>query len=93
MTDRSKGRGRPMPDAASLVQHLHEMKLALYMEEKFCANLSVTYADQQPGDVTMQARDGAVHTMRYLKVWFDLPDDVYFMAINFLDRFLTRMKV
>lgn len=82
-----------MPDAGNLVQHLHDIKCAVLLEEKFSANLSVTYIDQQPGDVTMQARDSAVHTMRYLKVWFDLPDGVYFVAINFLDRFLTRMKV
>lgn len=94
MSGKSKGRGRPMPDAGGdLIQHLHDLERAVLLEEKFHANLSATYFDQQPGDVSMQGRDGAVHTMRYLKVWFDLPDDVYFGAINLLDRFLSRMKV
>lgn len=82
-----------MPDAGGLVQHLHDIKRAVLLEEKFNPNLALICAEQQPGDVSLLARDGAVHTMRYLKVWFDLPDDVYFMAINFLDRFLSRMKV
>lgn len=93
MCERSKGRGRPTPDAGSIIQQLQDLERAVLMEEKFHANLSALSVEQQPSDVSMQARDGAVHTMRYLKVWFDLPDNVYFGAINFLDRFLTRMKV
>lgn len=93
MSEKSKGRGRPMPDAGSLIQNLCELERAVLLEEKFSANLPVTCVDHQPGEVSMSARDGAVHTMRYLKVWFELPEDVYFVAISFLDRFLTRMKV
>lgn len=27
-----------------------------------------------------------------MKVWYDLPSDVFFVAINLMDRFLTKMK-
>lgn len=47
----------------------------------------------QNGEVTVGARDGAAHVLRCLKVWYDLPSDVLFVAINFVDRFLTKMRV
>lgn len=31
--------------------------------------------------------------LRCLKVWYELPNDVLFAAINLVDRFLTKMKV
>lgn len=43
--------------------------------------------------MTIGARDGAAHVLRCLKVWYDLPSDVLFAAINLVDRFLTKMKV
>lgn len=43
--------------------------------------------------MTIGARDGAAHVLRCLKVWYDLPSDVLFSAINLVDRFLTKMKV
>lgn len=48
---------------------------------------------QQNGEITIGARDGAAHVLRCLKVWYDLPTDVLFTAINLVDRFLTKMKV
>jgi cyclin G2 len=47
----------------------------------------------QNGDVTVGTRDGAAHVLRCLKVWYELPNDVLFAAINLVDRFLTKMKV
>lgn len=41
----------------------------------------------------MGARDGAAHVLRCLKVWYDLPSDVLFVATNLVDRFLTKMRV
>lgn len=47
----------------------------------------------QDGEITIGTRDGAAHVLRCLKVWYDLPHDVLFTAINLVDRFLTKMKV
>nr|CAD7426062.1 unnamed protein product [Timema monikensis] len=44
-------------------------------------------------EITQGVRDGSAHVLRCLKVWYDLPSDVLFVAINLMDRFLTRMKV
>lgn len=43
--------------------------------------------------MTVGARDGAAHVLRCLKVWYDLPSDVLFVATNLVDRFLTKMRV
>ncbi|KAK0167044.1 hypothetical protein PV327_004492 [Microctonus hyperodae] len=43
-------------------------------------------------EITIGARDGSAHVLRCLKVWYDLPSDVFFIAINLMDRFLTKMK-
>lgn len=40
----------------------------------------------------MGARDGSAHVLRCLKVWYDYPSEVFFIAINLMDRFLTKMK-
>lgn len=77
----------------ALITNLREVQRALRLEEKYSANLSAVFFDHRPSDVSILARDGAVNTMRYMKVWFDLPEDVWFIAVNLLDRFLTRMKV
>lgn len=47
----------------------------------------------QKGEITIGTRDGAAHVLRCLKVWYDLPSDVLFTAINLVDRFLTKMTV
>lgn len=47
----------------------------------------------QNGEITIGTRDGAAHVLRCLKVWYELPNDVLFAAINLVDRFLTKMKV
>lgn len=51
------------------------------------------FALLQDGEITIGTRDGAAHVLRCLKVWYDLPHDVLFTAINLVDRFLTKMKV
>jgi hypothetical protein len=53
----------------------------------------VLFCTQDPTEITTGIRDGSAHVLRCLKVWYDLPSDVLFVAINFMDRFLTKMKV
>lgn len=68
---------------------LHE---ALSLESKYQPGLYLPQ-ESQNGEITVGARDGAAHVLRCLKVWYDLPTDVLFTAINLVDRFLTKMKV
>jgi cyclin G2 len=53
----------------------------------------VLVSTQDPTEITTGIRDGSAHVLRCLKVWYDLPSDVLFIAINLMDRFLTKMKV
>ncbi|XP_045526749.1 cyclin G isoform X1 [Pieris brassicae] len=64
----------------------------LQMEAKFRPRLALP-KDEQSGEVTIGARDGAAHVLKCLKVWYDLPADVLISAISLFDRFLTKMKV
>ncbi|XP_077284223.1 cyclin G isoform X2 [Arctopsyche grandis] len=64
----------------------------LQVESKFQPRLYLPVLPQR-GEIGAGTRDGAVHVLRCLKVWYDLPTDVLFHAINLLDRFLTKMKV
>lgn len=82
-----------MPDALTMIQSVNDLVVAVNSEEKSITNLLNTYKDPAPGEVCMFTREAAIHTLRYLKFWFDLPGTVFFVAVNFLDRFLTRMKV
>ena len=43
--------------------------------------------------ITSEMRDGSSHVLRFLKVWYDLPSDVFFGAVSHVDRFLKKMKV
>lgn len=38
-------------------------------------------------------RDGSAHVLRCLKVWFELPTDVFHTATANIDTFLAKMKV
>lgn len=53
----------------------------------------IWFYTQDPSEITTGIRDGSAHVLRCLKVWYDLPSDVLFVAINLMDRFLTKMKV
>lgn len=77
-----------MPDA-SIKNITYKLEEALTNESQFICN----YSERKPWEVTMSARDGAVHVLRFLKVWFDVPQSVFFSAVYYLDKFLARMKV
>ena len=46
----------------------------------------------EPGTITSGMRDGSAHVLRCLKVWYDLPSDIFFNAVSSIDRFLSKMK-
>lgn len=80
------------PPQQSFEQMMAQLSELLALEPKYQPNL---YLPQQScnGEITIGTRDGAAHVLRCLKVWYELPNDVLFAAINLVDRFLTKMKV
>jgi cyclin G2 len=68
-----------------------ELEEALSLEAKFQPHLELPA--HSTSEVTLGIRDGSAHVLRCLKVWYDLPSDVFFVAANLMDRFLTKMKV
>lgn len=81
--------GLPVPDAIHPL--LEQLQEALVLEVKYQPNLLLPTTAQND-EITIGARDGSAHVLRCLKVWYDLPSDVFFIAINLMDRFLTKMK-
>lgn len=65
---------------------------SLALETKYQPSL-VLPDDSANGEVTVGARDGAAHVLRCLKMWYDFPSDVLFVAVNLVDRFLSKMRV
>lgn len=45
-----------------------------------------------PQGITPGMRDGSAHVLRCLKVWYDLPSDVFHTATANIDTFLAKMK-
>lgn len=81
--------GLPVPDAIHPL--LEQLQEALVLEVKYQPNLQLPSMAQND-EITIGSRDGSAHVLRCLKVWYDLPSDVFFIAINLMDRFLTKMK-
>lgn len=78
--------------ALSFEQMMAKLSELLALEPKYQTNLYLTQQSCN-GEINVGTRDGAAHVLRCLKVWYDLPNDVLFAAINLVDRFLTKMKV
>lgn len=80
------------PSPQTFEEMMAKLSELLALEPKYQPNL---YLPQQSvnGEITIGTRDGAAHVLRCLKVWYELPNDVLFAAINLVDRFLTKMKV
>lgn len=93
MDQTSKRRGRPLPDAASVKPIAFYFQEALSVETQYRPNLLVIQDDLKPWEVNLKSRDGAIHVLRFLRIWFDLPHSVFFSAVTYLDLFLARMKV
>lgn len=77
---------------------LVQLERALERELKFrgCAQPTAanSASDASSGStITSGMRDGSAHVLRCLKVWYDLPSDVFFNAVSSIDRFLAKMKV
>ena len=85
--------------------YLRQLEQALELETKYRVEGSNVIGSQinnadsneninnSSGSITSGMRDGSAHVLRCLKVWYDLPTDVFFNAISSMDRFLARMRV
>lgn len=89
----SKRRGRPLPDAANVKPIAFNLEEALAIEIQYRPNLLVLKDDLKPWEVNLRSRDGAIHVLRFLRIWFDLPHSIFFSAVTYLDIFLAKMKV
>ncbi|XP_053688905.1 cyclin G [Sabethes cyaneus] len=76
----------------SFEQMMAKLSELIALEPKYQPNLYLPHQSCS-GEITIGTRDGAAHVLRCLKVWYELPNDVLFAAINLVDRFLTKMKV
>ncbi|KAM0729075.1 Cyclin G [Formica fusca] len=84
--------GLPVPDAIPSLEQLQEdLVLNLVQEVKFQPNLDELPITMQD-EISIAARDKSAYILRCLKVMYDLSSDVFFMAINLMDCFLTRVK-
>ncbi|CAL4109614.1 unnamed protein product [Meganyctiphanes norvegica] len=88
----------PVAAATGGAQHTQQDLLtplleALALEPKYQPALALPHTTkQESGEISMRMRNGSAHVLRCLKVWYDLPPDTFFNAVNIMDRFLTRMK-
>merc|ERR1712045_413879 len=72
--------------------YLCQLEQALELEIKYRVPVNDNPAGEMSGGITSGMRDGSAHVLRCLKVWYDLPSDVFFNAISSIDRFLAKMK-
>lgn len=91
MKKQSKRRSWPIPDAESI------KGITFRLDQVLKDELEVAWGccddERKPWEVTTSARDGAVHVLRFFRMWFDLPQEVFFAAASYLDMFLARMQV
>ncbi len=73
--------------------HLVELEAALALELKHRGSAQLPRPTPDSGTITCGMRDGSAHVLRCLKVWYDLPSDIFFNAVSSIDRFLAKMKV
>ncbi len=72
---------------------LEQLESALALELRHRGGAQPARPSPDAGTITCGMRDGSAHVLRCLKVWYDLPSDVFFSAVSFIDRFLAKMKV
>ncbi len=70
---------------------LARLEVLLGLELKYRGSAQPAHSDNLT--ITSGMRDGSAHVLRCLKVWYDLPAEVFFSAVSSIDRFLTKMKV
>uniref|UniRef100_A0A6A7FP18 Cyclin G2 n=1 Tax=Hirondellea gigas TaxID=1518452 RepID=A0A6A7FP18_9CRUS len=62
------------------------------LEPKTQPALSLIEQPRDAYEISGRMRNGSCHVLRCLKVWYELPSETFFLAVNTMDRFLTRMR-
>ncbi|XP_072401834.1 cyclin G [Diabrotica undecimpunctata] len=89
-----KSRGWPLTGAKCNIKPLlFDLEEALSVENTYRPSVLAIQYNVKPGEVTLMSRDGIVHLLRFLKSWFDTPEQVFFVAVSYLDAFIARIKV
>ncbi|XP_040569883.1 cyclin G [Lepeophtheirus salmonis] len=81
-----------MAAAEEIYPYLKRLDHALQLEVKYKGGIQPSCSSNCSGTITCGMRDGSSHVLRCLKVWYDLPSDIFFNAICSIDRFLSKMK-
>lgn len=92
--DDSKRRGRPVPDAINIKHVIFKLEETLSIENLNRPNLLLFENEQKTSDeVKLYDRDCSINSLKFLRIWFDLPHNVFFTSAAYLDLFLAKMKV
>lgn len=89
MSPISKRRSRPdQPDAITSL--MDELEKLLDVEHTFTPHSEIS---PEFDDITATIRNRSINVLRCLKIWYELPSEVFILAVSIVDRFLTKMKV
>lgn len=92
MSPVSKRRSRPdQPDAITSI--MDELECLLDNEHHYTPYLDVSREELERDDISAIGRNRYINVLRCLKMWYELPSEVFIVAVNIVDRFLSKMKV
>lgn len=92
MSPISKRRSRPdQPDAITSL--MDELEKLLDAEHTFTPYFEISNEGQELDDITAISRNRSINVLRCLKIWYELSSEVFIVAVNIVDRFITKMKV
>lgn len=93
MEQLSKRRGRPVPDAIHLKPIAFKLEECIEIEQLFKPILQHFQKDRASWEVSLTSRDEAVKDLKFLRIFFGLPQSVFFSSVLLLDNFLCKVKV
>lgn len=88
----SKRRSQPVrPDAFGTL--MDDIENLLAAENNYTPQYDFLTEEYDYDDITAISRNRSINVLRCLKMWYDLSSDVFIVAVNIVDRFLSKMKV
>lgn len=88
----SKRRSQPaQPDAIGTL--MDDVENLLAVEQNYTPQYDISLEGHEYDDITAISRNRSINVLRCLKMWYDLSSDVFIVAVNIVDRFLSKMKV
>lgn len=78
----------------TVMRHLTMLDVATSRTEKFLPSIcSITYDEMDDRKVSAQDRDNCVMTLRCLHLFYGYSPETFSLAVNLLDRFITKVRV